>query len=757
MRYDIQQIGLWWNTFVVPNGGVEIRSIADRTNCSVYLKAGDWQSVENTVKSMFEVYHQNNIYFVLNQIDEDCYSREQYRQIHTNCKITTNDNDIVRRKWVLIDFDPVRRTGVSSTDEQLELAYKKATEVYNWLTMQGFMRMVVAMSGNGYHILIPIDIANNRETAKAVEYFLKSMSMFFSDESIDIDKKVFNASRICKLYGTLASKGQSTERNPHRMSRLIQVPSPIVPNDFSLIEKIASVAQAAEKPQTTYRQGQPYKKFELEEWLNDHGIGYKRETYNGSSKFVLDHCPFNPEHKGKDAVIFQGDDGAISFHCFHNSCDGKTWRDVRLMYEPDAYSHGYELPSQQRQRQRAMSIVQEQPEMPKDTPFWYRTDNFPKYEYSDEDYIKSGYRNGIDNKIRGFRRGQVSVWSGSRGCGKSSLLNMLTLNAINEKYKVAIWSGELNANDIMQWFYLQAAGWYTVQSGYYRDFYTVPDEVKQRINEWAHDYLFIANNDYGSQYAFIAQKVNELAEAETKIDVLIIDNLMTLDIQGMSEEGQYTDQKALMLKLHQLADVLNIHIHIVCHPNKQMGFLRMNHISGTGNIADLAQNVFIMHRVNEDFWNGLKQFNTKMCKSLEEGFPDDTNVIEICKCRDKGTVANTFVHLKFVAECNQLVEISEGGGWKVREYDWNKQNLTSQPRKKTTFDNKAENERYRSDQDEDAATYEEGTGAFDKKPTMSSDGRYEITENPQTGITQYRDIRTGDILPFPPEQANEPY
>ena len=29
--------------------------------------------------------------------------------------------------------------------------------------------------------------------------------------------------------------------------------------------------------------------------------------------------------------------GDIGFHCFHNSCSDKTLRDVRLMFEPDAY------------------------------------------------------------------------------------------------------------------------------------------------------------------------------------------------------------------------------------------------------------------------------------------------------------------------------------------------------------------------------------------------------------------------------------
>ena len=35
--------------------------------------------------------------------------------------------------------------------------------------------------------------------------------------------------------------------------------------------------------------------------------------------------------------IFGFIDGVIAYKCFHNSCSGLHWRDVRLKYEPTAY------------------------------------------------------------------------------------------------------------------------------------------------------------------------------------------------------------------------------------------------------------------------------------------------------------------------------------------------------------------------------------------------------------------------------------
>ena len=48
--------------------------------------------------------------------------------------------------------------------------------------------------------------------------------MMFSDDCVEIDTSVFNASRITKLYGTITRKGADTEERPHRQSRILDIP-----------------------------------------------------------------------------------------------------------------------------------------------------------------------------------------------------------------------------------------------------------------------------------------------------------------------------------------------------------------------------------------------------------------------------------------------------------------------------------------------------------------------------------------------------
>ena len=55
--------------------------------------------------------------------------------------------------------------------------------------------------------------------------------------------------------------------------------------------------------------------------------------HDGSERFKLAECPFNPEHKNGEAAIFRKSSGALAFKCMHNSCADKDWRAVREHFE----------------------------------------------------------------------------------------------------------------------------------------------------------------------------------------------------------------------------------------------------------------------------------------------------------------------------------------------------------------------------------------------------------------------------------------
>ena len=164
----------------------------------------------------------------------------------------TKDSDIVHRDWLLIDFDPhspERGAEDSTTDEEKEVARLRMETVRAYLRETGWPNPVVADSGNGWHLLLRIDLANDDSSRQLVRSFLQALSRQFSDDAVEIDTRVFNASRITKIYGTLARKGVDRPERPHRVSHLISVPDTLEPVARELIHQVIDAGQ----PSTTSR------------------------------------------------------------------------------------------------------------------------------------------------------------------------------------------------------------------------------------------------------------------------------------------------------------------------------------------------------------------------------------------------------------------------------------------------------------------------------------------------------------------------
>ena len=611
-----------------------------------------------------------NVYIVLNKLKKECYGREQ-RNCFLAGKVTASDNDILTREWILIDLDPERPRATSATDTQVLSAKKKATDVYKYLKNQGFPDPVIAFSGNGYHLLYKVSMLNSKENKDLVERFLKAMDGLFSDEankcrtvddedeSVMIDKSVFNAGRICKLYGTMAQKGANTELQPHRMSKITYVPNEIIPVDESYIKKIANSIIPQEVVPSRYNNYNTGS-FDIEEWMQKYGIGYKPVSYSGGTKYILDHCPFDSNHKGKDAAIFKMSNGAIAFKCFHNSCSDKTWRDVRLLFEPDAYSKKWE---DQRKvmygsNNKSREVQIRQIEVVDEEPVFMTAQQILDKPAPPESFVKTGI-DGIDKKMRGLKKGHVSIWSGLRGSAKSTVLSQIALTAVDNDNTVIVYSGELNSKSFMRWMNQQAAGHRNEPSAF-EGYYNTPLNLRKEIAEWLSDKFYLYNNYYGNNFEEIIGKVGEQVE-KTKADFVILDNLMSFNIASLGNT-KWDAQSAFVWKLHDMAMKQNIHIAFVAHPKKAAGFLRFDDISGTADLGNAVDDAFIVHRVNEDF----KRLSQEMFKwKLDDPKYESSNVIEIVKDRDGGT-QDFFIPLYFEVRSRRLKNSPEENvvyGW----------------------------------------------------------------------------------------------
>lgn len=588
-----------------------------------------------------------NFYMTVNSLQKSCYAREQHDRFVAKTKATTSDRDVAGYDWLFIDLDPVRPTGTSSTDEQLGYARDAGNRVYTFMKQIGFSKPLMAYSGNGVHLMYRIYLDNNDDNRKLIEKCLKTLDMMFSSDKVQVDVKNCNQSRVAKLYGTLAQKGFNSPEYPHRMSYILTNENEVIEiNKKAYLEKLCSYYPQEEKPQQ-YNNYRP-RDFNLEEWLMKYGIRYEKSQYSDGTKYILSECPFDSNHKGKDACLFQSRSGAIGFHCFHNSCADKTWRDVRLLYEPNAYER-----RQQEYEKRIYSNYNRNRPEPKriveveDQPVFLTAEMIRRLPEEEVSYIRTGI-DVIDRRMRGLAKGDVSLVSGLRASAKSTMLTQWILEAINAGNNVGCFSGELRSKRFMRWMYQIAAGKGFVEPSKYEGYYNVPKGTQEKISSWLGEKFWLYNNDYGNDFSAIIEKFDEVIE-KRKLDLLVLDNLMAFDIRPLSE-NKFEAQTLFVLQIVELAKKRNVHIVFVAHPRKALGFLRLDDISGSADLANAVDNAFIVHRNNHDFQRLSKQmFGWKDDNDVYSG----TNVIEIAKDRDGGT-QDVFIPLFYEKESKRL-------------------------------------------------------------------------------------------------------
>jgi hypothetical protein len=165
------------------------------------------------------------VYITLNHIEQALLARAANRiRVVNDDEPLTSDTNVILRRWLPIDCDPVRPASISSTDEEHATAIARAHEIREALTAEGWPPPILADSGNGCHLLYRVDLPNDDATRELLESVLKALAFRFEDSDVSIDQTVFNASRIWKAYGTPARKGDHTSDRPHRLARLLKVP-----------------------------------------------------------------------------------------------------------------------------------------------------------------------------------------------------------------------------------------------------------------------------------------------------------------------------------------------------------------------------------------------------------------------------------------------------------------------------------------------------------------------------------------------------
>jgi len=330
-------------TFHGAESTIEIRILGvdgrkTRTD-SGYFKTPD--AAADAVQNHARQWTSKGVYFTLNPVYTSLLARAKNR-IQDFAATTTSDSDILLRRWLYLDFDPVRPAEISSTDEEQAAAIQRANDVFDLMMQQGWPEPIMAHSGNGAHLHFPISLTHDSDTTKLVKSVTTEIARRFSDNMVTVDESVFNPARICRLYGTWACKGDDTDERPHRRSTLVYVPDYLRDGwsepDAAKVDRLTELA-AMTPPKVVSlptkaiaSNGNHYSgdSLDLRRLLTERGVEY-RDT-EGSAEFPVKlhvQCPFNDSHIGKDAYVAQRASGALLFHCSHNSCAHNDWQSFK--------------------------------------------------------------------------------------------------------------------------------------------------------------------------------------------------------------------------------------------------------------------------------------------------------------------------------------------------------------------------------------------------------------------------------------------
>lgn len=236
----------------------------------------------------------------------------------------------------------------------------------------------------------------------------------------------------------------------------------------------------------------------------------------------------------------------------------------------------------------------------------------------------------LDEAIGGLREGAVTVVTGKPGAGKSVITGLFLLNAIEQGYPVAAYSGELTADEFLQWINFQAAG-----SDYITLKYdpvkgtkvpVLPMDVEQAIMKWYDGKFWLYNNEevFEANQSESIIKVFISAIRRYGCKLFLIDNLLT-SVSDSEEETRA--QGKFINTIKRFAKKYSVHVIIVAHSRK-LGPGKTNisqdDISGNSATVKLAHSAIVVERPN-----------IRVIKSRDSG---QLKLIECCYCPDSKRV-----------------------------------------------------------------------------------------------------------------------
>ena len=298
-----------------------------------HTASGYFDSPESLAESAAKWDGKANLYFTLNPVNPALMARASNR-IADKAETTSADVDVIRRRWLFIDIDPDRPSGISGTEDERQAARLVLDEVVSFLDNKDWPQPIVAMSGNGWYLLYAISLPNDPSSLELVQGVLVSLATRFNNEAVHIDTTVCNAARLAGLIGSMKVKGDFLTDRPHRRSQLESVPQQLAVISEELLAELAAEQSQPEanlpKDGSIFNGSTPL----LEELLQSRHIEYRTQPLdgNGVTWYHVEKCPFHYDecHPFECGVGQKLPDGPYAGKCFHAETELRGWQEWKV-------------------------------------------------------------------------------------------------------------------------------------------------------------------------------------------------------------------------------------------------------------------------------------------------------------------------------------------------------------------------------------------------------------------------------------------
>ncbi|NEZ47832.1 hypothetical protein FDF74_11630 [Clostridium niameyense] len=273
----------------------------------------------------------------------------------------------------------------------------------------------------------------------------------------------------------------------------------------------------------------------------------------------------------------------------------------------------------------------------------------------------------IDRYCGGLTFPNLTIWTGKRGSGKSTVASQCIAAAVDQGYNAFVYTGELAAGHFKLWLYSQMAGPENIDTITYKytqtdmerpDDYIPKKQTINKIDSWIDGRMKIYDDSNTNEEDEILRLMEE-SYKRYNTRVYLIDNLMTVKFKPNSN-GRFVAQSDFIDRLRQFALLYRVNVNVVVHPRKTQAGRQIDtdDIGGSGDIVNAAFNVYWISRIENDEELDLDD-------PVESKLIGCQSRIDIMKNRYYGTVNKTG-GTKFDAKSKRFVPPS---GWTYK-FKW---------------------------------------------------------------------------------------